>query len=500
MLVSVIRIVLFIAAIMGLAFGAKYLMSLEGGVRIAVAGWEFNLDPLQAVIVLIVLVLAIWLVLRLIGLLVAVFRFLNGDETAITRWFSRNRERRGFDALRDAMIALASGEGRLALSRAQKAARLLQSTTLTDLVTAQAAEMVGDRKLAIATYKRLAEEERTRFVALRGLLKLKLAQGDKEAALKLAERAFELKPRNEEIQDTLLKLQADRGDWQGARKTLAAKYKYGALPRDVYRRRDAVLALGDAMAKLREGHVVSAHEEAIEANRLSPDLVPAAVMAARAYIEEERPKLAEKVLIRAWAVHPHPDLAQTFAEIVPDEDPQARIKRFGRLIKGNPDHEESRLLMAELEIAAEDFPAARRALGDLPETHPTQRSLTLMAAIERGEGADDSVVRGWLARAVTAPRGPQWVCDVCNHVQGHWTPVCEHCGSVDSLTWREPAQDEAVRPGGLEMLPLIVATSHAPDALPEAPAVGGGAEHEPATEGDAEEKDAAAPGRSEKRA
>jgi len=48
------------------------------------------------------------------------------------------------------------------------------------------------------------------------------------------------------------------------------------------------------------------------------------------------------------------------------------------------------MLQAELMIAAEDFPAARKAIGDLAETDPTARALTIMAAIERGEGSDDA--------------------------------------------------------------------------------------------------------------
>ena len=51
-------------------------------------------------------------VLKLLGFLVALFRFLMGDETAISRYFSRSRERRGFDALSDGMVALASGDAK----------------------------------------------------------------------------------------------------------------------------------------------------------------------------------------------------------------------------------------------------------------------------------------------------------------------------------------------------------------------------------------------------
>ena len=121
----------------------------------------------------------------------------------------------------------------------------------------------------------------------------------------------------------------------------------------------------------------------------------------------------------------------------PNETPEARRKRFDSLdIHAAPAHPESRLLSAELALAAEDFPAARKALGDLAETDPTTRSLALMAAIERGQGAPDAVVRGWLARALDASRGPQWICDKCNQVHTAWVPVCENCGAFDTLDWK----------------------------------------------------------------
>ena len=95
-------------------------------------------------------------------------------------------------------------------------------------------------------------------------------------------------------------------------------------------------------------------------------------------------------------------------------------------------------------------------MGDLVDTAPDARSLTIMAAIERGEGASDAVVKGWLARALSAPRGPQWVCDACNHIHAEWEPVCGNCASFDTLSWKSPPVSEAVAPTGVAMLPLIV--------------------------------------------
>ncbi|MEZ5910991.1 MAG: heme biosynthesis HemY N-terminal domain-containing protein [Paracoccaceae bacterium] len=467
MIWSLIKVLLFVAAVAGLALGAGYLMDTGGGVRVALAGYEFSLGPVQAAVAALIVILALWLLLRLVGLLVAVLRFLNGDETALSRYFDRNREKKGYQALSEGMMALASGEGRLAMNKAIRAEKYLSRPELTTLLLAQAAEVSGDARRATEAYKSLLADDRTRFVGIRGLMKQKLVEGDTATALKLAEKAFALKPRHEELQDTLLQLQTRQSDWKGTRSTLAAKLKSGNLPRDVHRRRDAVLALQEARDILDPEQSIEAREAAIAANKLSPDLIPAAAQAARAHIAEGKPKLATRILKKAWDAKPHPDLAAAFAEIAPDETPAERLKRFATLTTLHPENEETRLLLAELNIAAEDFPAARRALGNLAETHPTSRNLTIMAAIVRGEGGDDALVRGWLARALTAPRGPQWVCDSCHNIHSQWAPVCDNCQSFDTLSWREPAEGAGPSATQTEMLPLIVVTVAETEAGPE---------------------------------
>ncbi len=478
MLWSLIKIVVFVVIVAALTLGLGYLIEADGTglaqARITLNGVEYTLTPVMMVIGAMVLLLGVWLLLKLASLLVALLRFINGDETALSRHFHRNRERKGYEALSDGMMALASGEGRLAIAKAQKAEKYLHKPELTDLVTAQAAEMMGDRKKAEETYKKLLTRDGTRFVGIRGIMKQKLASGDTDTALQLAERAFALKPKHEEVQDTLLQLQAEKADWSGARKTLQAKLKHGTLPRDVYKRRDAVLALSQATEIENRDESIAAAEKAIEANRNSPDLVPAAAKAARAYIAQNRPRNAIRVLKKAWESHPHPDLAAAYAEIEPNETPDERIKRFVPLTRINPDHRETRLLKAELNLAAEHFPEARRSLGDLVEKEPDARVLAIMAAIEKGEGAPDQVVRGWLAKAVTAPRGPQWVCDNCKTIHGEWRPTCTNCGAFDTLAWKTPTQSEVVLPAQANMLPLIIgaledkAPAKDPAVVPEA--------------------------------
>lgn len=462
MIRSLVTLLIFMALVAGLTIGGALLMEQSGGAVIAIGGIEATLSPLQMALGLVLLAAVVWLLLKALGALGALVRFVNGDDNALSRYFGRNRERRGLEELTDAALALAAGEGQLALTRAEAAQRHLDRPEITHLLIAQAAEMVGDAPRAEASWTLLARHERTRFAGLWGLLRRRMADGDTVTALALAERAFAERPRHAGTQDALLRLQAESHDWAGARTTLGAQRKSGSLPRDVHRRRDAVLALSQAaeVIGVEGGGSVEAREAAIEANRLSPDLIPAAVMAARGYIEQGNARNAARLLRKAWEVQPHPDLAAAFAEIAPEESPRDRLKRFQALTALRPEHPETRMLSAELLIAAEDFNAARRALGDLAESQPTGRVLTLMAAAARGAGEDEAVVRGWLARALTVPRGPQWVCDKCGRIHGTWAPVCANCHAFDTLSWKTPPA-EATLPSGAAMLPLLVGAASA---------------------------------------
>ncbi|HEU0221751.1 MAG TPA: heme biosynthesis HemY N-terminal domain-containing protein, partial [Paracoccaceae bacterium] len=466
---SILKVGIFLALAALLAWGAGYVIETPGRVQIAFAGREILLEPFDFLLVLMAAFGLLWLLVKLAGFLVAVLRTFGGEKTAIVRYFDRNRERRGFEALVQGMIALASGEGREALYRAAKAERLLDRPDLTRLISAQAAELAGNAAKAEEYYKQLVEDDRTRFVGVRGLMRQKLEEGKPEVALKLAQKAFALKPGHAGVIETLFGLQVEAGDWAGARKTLEAKVRARLLPRDVGARRDAVLSLAEAREAEIAGDLARARQAAYAAIRLAPALVPAAVTAARLKAGEGDKRAADRILRKAWEAEPHPDLGAAYAALEPDESPAMRLKRFKPLLALKPDHPEARLLAAELALAAEDFPEARRALGDLAEKRPTTRTLAIMAAVERGEGAPEAVVRGWLARALGASRGEQWVCGKCRHVHAGWAPVCENCEAFDTLAWSLPPLPDGADRAAAAMLPLIVGEAAATAEEPEGP-------------------------------
>ena len=269
--------------------------------------------------------------------------------------------------------------------------------------------------------------------------------------------AFHLNPTHIPTLETLFELQTDQKDWAGARKTLQARIKARAMPKDVGKRREAVLGVADARAAAAEDRLDDAKEAAIRAIRLVPGLVPGASLAGSLLGSSGDVRKGGNAIQKAWSTNPHPDLAAAFAGLVADETPEARLTRFRTLLKQNPDHPETRMLSAELYLAAEDFPAARKAIGNLAETDPTARAFAIMAAIERGSGADEAVVSGWLARAVSAPRDAAWICDKCRHIHCDWEPVCENCHGFDTLQWDRVPATEDRRAIAAATLPLVVA-------------------------------------------
>ena len=159
MLWSLLKIIIFIAIVVGAVFGIGYLTEMDNLGLLIIFGREFVITPFLAVVGALILLLAVWLLFKVVGFLVATLRFLNGDETAVSRYFDRRSERKGYEALGEGMMALAAGEGRLAIRKAERAGKYLGRPELTNLVVAQGAEMVGDKALATNTFKAMVTDD-----------------------------------------------------------------------------------------------------------------------------------------------------------------------------------------------------------------------------------------------------------------------------------------------------------------------------------------------------
>ena len=456
MIWSLVKIMLFILAVAIASYLATLVLTLDGNLQLQVFNYEISTSPVVVIFGLVTLVPVIWLAFYIFGLLSAFIRFAVGDSTAMTRYLDKSRERRGYEALAESMVALASGDPRTASEKIVTAELHLNRPELTGLLAAQAEERLGNQDNAEKIYRRLLGDEKTRFSGLVGILKHRLDQGDADTVLELARRAAELRPKHEEVQKILQSIQCRIGDWSGARTTLKNRFRNHLITRREFERGDAVMALAEARALADESRNPEAIKTLARTLKLEPGLVPGAVLASRLRLEAGESRTAVRVLTRAWNLNPHPELVDAYAAIAPEETSEQRIDRFRKFTSRTATHPETRMLMAELAIANSDHKTAGEWLGDLPDTEPTARSLVIKAAIERARGSRESVVQNLLSRAVSASRGPQWQCSGCYQVFVRWDPLCSNCMMFDTFQWKTVFESEGGHQLLADMLPRVL--------------------------------------------
>ncbi|MBV8592769.1 MAG: hypothetical protein JOZ27_00545, partial [Caulobacteraceae bacterium] len=177
-----IRLLIFLVAIAAVAWGLMWFADNPGIVDITWRGVEYRLSvmlALEAVIVLAGLISLVWAALRFVF-----------NVPSLARLGARSRRRdRGLTALTRGLIAVNAGDARAAARYAAEATRLAEREPLTRLLRAQAAQLSGDRKAAVAAYKTMLESPSTLGIGLRGLHVEARRSGEHEAALQYAMRA-----------------------------------------------------------------------------------------------------------------------------------------------------------------------------------------------------------------------------------------------------------------------------------------------------------------------
>jgi HemY protein len=244
----------------------------------------------------------------------------------------------------------------------------------------------------------------------------------------------------------------------------------GALDKGDYRRKRAVLLAARAQA-LDDLDRDASRALVLESVKLAPDLVPAAALAGRRLAESGEPRKARKILETAWAINPHPDIAESYANVRLGDSARERLARMQKLAAKVPGQLEGVLAVARAALDAREFATARAALAPYLSA-PTRRVATLMAELEETEHGDEGRVREWMTRAMRASGDPVWTAD--GVVSDRWLPVSPN-GRLDGFEWRVPLAEIGVSRPVIEVTPpaaesITIAPPAPPEATPEPPA------------------------------
>jgi HemY protein len=408
-----------------------------------------------AVLAVVIVAILVWSILRAI---------LRSPEQ-VSLFFRHRRAMKSYLAISRGLIAIGSGDLRLARKSADDAGRLSPGDPLTLLLSAQAAQLAGDRAAAERAFREMTRRDETKLLGLRGLYIEAHRNNDAPAARRVAEEAVKIAPALGWAGQAVLDDRCAASDWEGALAALA--HTKGALEKSDYRRKRAVLLTAHALA-LNDIDRDGARAAVLEAVKLAPDLVPAAALAGRRLAEAGEQRKARRILETAWEISPHPDIAEAYANLRLGDSARERLARMQKLADKVMGQLEGALAVARAALDAREFATARAALAPYLSA-PTRRVATLMAAIEETEHGDVGRVREWMSRAMRAAGDPVWTAD--GVVSERWLPVSPN-GRLDGFTWRVPLAELGVSRPVVEVMPppapiQPVMVAPAPEPEPE---------------------------------
>ncbi|ABD05023.1 HemY-like [Rhodopseudomonas palustris HaA2] len=457
-----LRIILFLVIIALAAAGAAWVAEQPGDVVLSWNAWRAEMR-------LPVFILGLGGAIVAIGLVWAIIAALWRAPKRMKHGRAARRSGKANRAITQGLLAVGHGDAAAARSHATAARRHAPHDPLALLLQAQAAQLEGDRDGARRAFLAMAGRDDTKSLGMRGLYIEAQRANDPQAALAIAEEALRLQPNAAWASQAVLGFRCARADWTGALEILETNLSSGLVDKKAFRRQRAVLLTARAL-DVEDSDQSLSRDSALEANKLAPTLVPAAVLAAKCLAETHQVRRAMKVLETAWQAEPHPDLAEAYAHIKPGDPPATRLARIENLIGKKATDFESALALARAAIDAGEFSKARLALQPYLD-NPTQRVAMLMAEIEHGERGDTAKARAWTLRAVRALPDPVWTAD--GYISDHWRPVSPVSGRLDAFQWQVPlAALPAKKTVVIEDNPFhdALIASSAPEALPPAKA------------------------------
>jgi len=399
-----IRTAIVIVFFAALAIAVLAMTGDAGSATLTWLGWRVDMTAATAALLVLFAALAATIFWRgLIWLLDAPRRAARARE--------RNRRKQAGEVLARGFLAAAAGDGSEARRLAQKAAVLAEdSPALVRVLAAQAAEAAGDLPAATAAYSAMLGFPEMRLAGHKGLMQTALAEGDKLAALRHAQSAYDLTRTARWAWRTVLESKLEAADWPAALELVK-----GALERKIVtpivaeRARAALLAASAAGMEGSEDDRTRAQalDYAMQAARLQPGFAPGVVMAARLLAADGKVGRASSMIEQAWKEAPHPALWLAYRDLRTNETPRERAARLAGLASLSPQARESRILSVEQALIAGDPAAAREAARPLLTEEPTARIAGLMARVAFADGNPDEA-RAWIARGAGAPQEPDW--------------------------------------------------------------------------------------------
>lgn len=426
------RILSFLILVFALGLGFAWLAERPGTLLVTFSGYQYEVTLMVGAAIVTAFVAAVMILWWLI-------KSIWNSPYTISRYFRVRRRDRGYQALSTGLIAAGAGDADMARRKLRESTKMLSADQepLLHLLEAQASLLEGDHASARKKFETMLDDPEMKLIGLRGLYLEAERLGDRGVARHYAEQASAAAPQLSWAANAALESRMRDGDWDGALRLLDARKPTGAAEKEAAAKNRAVLLTAKAI-NLSHVDPLAAKNAAIEANRLDPGLVPAAVIAAKALFRQDDLRKGAKILEAAWKKEPHPEIADAYVHARHGDSAIDRLKRARKLAELRTNNAESSLVVARAALEAGEFRTARDAAETAARLAPREAAFLLLADIEDADGGDQGKVREYLGRAVKAQPDPAWTAD--GIVSEKWAPFSPVTGRIGAFEWRVPVE------------------------------------------------------------
>ena len=418
------------------AFGASWLSRQEGVSVMSWLGYQIEIETSYMIVAIAVLVIVAIILDRIIRALIRWPSLFSAG------WQARRRQK-GEKALSLGFVALAAGDIRAASRQARHAEKLLQTTILTDLLSAQAAHAKEDVKAASQYFKKLAAEKETAYFGQLGLMRLHNEDNGGQistAALTAAQKAFALDPTSAEAAQMILRQALQDGQWSKAIDCLKIYMNQsgGQSQIEIEKAKNLYAQLvthkADGLVQTDQKQARSLCEDAL---REAPFFIPAHQLLVSLYQQKSDRRSAMRAADKAFMASPQKDTAQLVQQARSDNDGQL-ISHLSKLAVKSTRPDEAHLAIAEYAIEVGIWASASQSLIQMSEEAVKSNHYYLVKAQIAKAQEDNEAHQEALRVAATAPRAGHWQCGSCQHHPDGYEFICPSCEAPAQIEWQWP--------------------------------------------------------------
>ncbi len=379
-----------------------------------------------------------------IVLLIHKFAINIGDvPKTMRRYWTERSLKKSHISLTRSLVLLSAGDYKHAAYHAYRAQALLPEGfdgSAAGFIEAHSAQKAGQDKRARQNYQHLLENKESAFLGVQGLMQSEIEAGDFESSLRMAYRAKDMHPKQPWILKTVYDLEIKNGHWHKALLTLEKLKKAKGIDDEAYEsdKKALFVVLSDEKTSIDPKGSDAYLKKALS---VDPGFIPAAKRLALNYIELNKNKSAQKIVLKAWDTMPHPELVKIWTMLAPENKPNKsslRLKWFEKLVARNPDAVEGQLAIAQIALDDGLWGEARSYLTQAEKIDANADVYKMWARLEELSTRNEEAVSAWLRKASDSKPSKKWVCKLTFRQYQQWYAIAEPHGSFNTIQWCNP--------------------------------------------------------------